>query len=81
MTAKEISKIWEWLDRKLPGATPYDLERVAEQYFGKIKWSSQMGYGEGMVICEFPDRNVEGISQGGDPTSQEALLEALHKLI
>lgn len=80
MNAVKIAKVWLWLDQQKPGASKNDLKKVAEEHFGKITWDSQQGYGEGLIICEFKDHNIKGYSSG-DCTSEEALLDALEKLI
>jgi len=80
MKASDIAKVWAWLENKKPGATNGQLQEVAEQYFGKIVWDSQMGWGEGMIICRFPEHGIDGRSCG-QCTGEEALLDALTKLI
>lgn len=80
MKASDIAKVWMWLEEQQPGATSDDLQEVAERHFGKITWDSQMGYGEGLITCTFPQYNITG-SSGGDCTSEEALLDAVAQLL
>lgn len=80
LNAKDVSKIYIWLESKKPGARISELQSIAEQEFGPIKWGGQMGWGEGMITCEFTKHNIEGRSSGLC-TSEEALLEALNQLI
>lgn len=80
MKAADLVKIWSWLEKNKPGASSRDLESLAQEHFGEIKWDSQMGYGEGQITCTFLKHNIKG-SSCGYCTVEEALLDALAKLL
>ncbi len=57
------------------------LEDAIENKYGKIKWGSQMGYGEGLITCsvEVKGEEIKGRSHG-DCTSLEAIMDLADKL-
>ena len=81
LKATDIVKVFSWLEAQEPGVDSSMLESVAERCFGTIKWRTQMGYGEGSLTCTFIERGVSGYSSGADCNGQEALIDALIKLI